>query len=67
MCQGIRCSKSPQVVLGAFLNYSYLKELDINFLQIKFSNNIEIIVKNISKGYNRSMKTVPTFIKQPRK
>lgn len=25
----------------------------------KFSNNIEIIVKNISKEYNRSVKTVP--------
>lgn len=24
-----------------------------------FSNIIEIIVKNISKGYNRGMKTVP--------
>ncbi len=37
------------------------------FMLKKFSNNIEIIVKNISKEYNRNMKTVPMFIKQPRK
>ena len=35
-------------------------ENPIFFLK-KISNNIEIIVKNISKGYNKSVKTVPIF------
>jgi len=39
----------------------------LSFFFKKFSNNIEIIVKNISKEYNRNVKTVPIFIKQPRK
>jgi len=39
----------------------------LSFFFKNFSNNIEIIVKNIPKGYNRNMKTVPMFIKQPRK
>lgn len=45
MCQGIRCSKSPQVVLGAFLNYSYRKNYRSIFYKIKFSNINEILVK----------------------
>ena len=32
------------------------------FFLKKISNNIEIIVKNISKGYNKSVKTVPIFL-----
>ena len=33
----------------------------------KISNNIEIIVKNISKGYNKSVKTVPIFYQTAQK
>ena len=41
-------------------------ENPIFFLK-KISNNIEIIVKNISKGYNKSVKTVPIFYQTAQK
>ena len=37
------------------------------FFLKKISNNIEIIVKNISKGYNKSVKTVPIFYQTAQK
>ena len=58
--------KIVSVIIPAY-NCEKTIERTVNSIKSSSYNNIEIIVKNISKGYNRNMKTVPIFIKQPRK